>query len=89
MLLRRFARVALALAVLLSVSRAEAIYHLVVIDEVLTSYNGDPGIQFVELTRLDNLFVDATVFVELGDGHQLAVTNGGTAGFARFTASGP
>jgi cysteine-rich repeat protein len=44
-----------ALAVLSFVGPASAVYHLVVIDEVMTSYNGDASVQFVELRMLASL----------------------------------
>ncbi len=50
--------------ILLSTPRpAHAIFHLMVIDEVMTSYDGDPNVQFVEckLTALFQIFVTDTV----------------------------
>jgi hypothetical protein len=50
---------------LLGVARpASAIYHLSVIDEVATSYNGDPNVQFIEMRMLLGFqnFVTNSVF---------------------------
>src|SRR5262245_59106574 len=33
---------------------AGAVFHVAVIDEVLTSYNGDPNVQFIEIRMLAN-----------------------------------
>src|SRR4026207_1181642 len=61
---RRRARIVAALvAVLLSAARAEAAFHIVVIDEVLTSYDGDSEVQFVESRPLAGFQVVASASV--------------------------
>jgi hypothetical protein len=62
---RRTCAVVIALwAVLGFVRPASAVFHLTVIDEVLTSYSGDPTQQFVEMRMLASLqnFVSNAVF---------------------------
>ena len=41
-----------ALLLALHVQPALALFHLAVIDEVMTSYDGDPEVQFVEIRML-------------------------------------
>ncbi|HEY5922688.1 MAG TPA: hypothetical protein VIV11_13495 [Kofleriaceae bacterium] len=47
------------------------------------------GIQFVELSRLDSVFLEVDAFVEIGAGAETAIVDGGIAGFAHLTANGP
>ena len=62
---RRMIPVIVAALALLGVARpACAIFHISVIDEVSTSYNGDPNVQFIEMRMLAILqnFVTNSVF---------------------------
>jgi len=52
MVRRRLAYVIGVLAAVLWVGPANALFHLAVIDEVMTSYGGDPNVQFIEIRML-------------------------------------
>jgi hypothetical protein len=65
---RWLAVITVVAAVLLHAGRAPAVYHLAVIDEVMTSYNGDPNVQFIEIRMLAGLqsFTANSVFAVFG-----------------------
>src|SRR5580765_1141025 len=52
MVRRRLAYVIGVLAAVLWSGSASALFHLAVIDEVMTSYGGDPNVQFIEIRML-------------------------------------
>jgi len=52
MVCRRLAYVIGVLAAVLWAGSAGALFHLAVIDEVMTSYGGDPNVQFIEIRML-------------------------------------
>jgi hypothetical protein len=52
---RAYLTVVVALALFSLATPSRAAFHVTVIDEVMTSYNGDPGVQFIEMRMLAGL----------------------------------
>jgi len=55
MMRRAYLTVVVALAVCSLATPSRAAFHVTVIDEVMTSYNGDAGVQFIEMRMLAGL----------------------------------
>ena len=53
--MRRTCSVIVGLVVLCIAQASDGIFHLAVIDEVMTSYDGDANVQFIEIRMLAGL----------------------------------